>query len=113
MQYTNGIFRALSVVEKTCSSLSLSILSVNRKLGQGKFFSIVKPLGSPGKAGDLPYLVAKDSIGKDTAVQTENGPEKSSLEISELNNHIKHFAFQDGSRAAAIFLFPTPSSLQS
>jgi hypothetical protein len=88
-------------------------LSVNRKLGQGKFFSIVKPLGSPGKAGDLPYLVDKDSNGKDTAVQTENGPEKSSLEISEFNNHIKHFAFQDGSQAAAISLFPTPFSLQS
>jgi hypothetical protein len=85
-------------------------LSANRKLSQDKFFSIVKPLGSPGKAGDLLYLVAKDSNGKDTAVQADNGPEKSSLEISEFNHHIKHFAFQDGSREAAIFLFPTPSS---
>jgi hypothetical protein len=76
MQYANGIFRALSVVEKTCSILPLSILSVNRKLGEGKFFSIVKPLGSRGKAGGLPYLVAKDSNGKDTAVQTENDPKK-------------------------------------
>jgi hypothetical protein len=86
-------------------------LSVNGKLGQGKFFSIVKPLGSPGKAVGLPYLVAKDSNGKYTAVQTENGPEKSSLEISEYNKHIKHFAFQDGSRTAAIFLCPIPSFL--
>ena len=45
-------------------------------LGQGMFFSIVKPSVSPGKAGDFPDWFTKDSIGKDTAVQTENGPKK-------------------------------------